>query len=61
MNDVIVLILTAAFFTVAVAYVGLCDRIIGPDPEPPPDHGGLGDAAIPATSAVETTTEAALA
>lgn len=34
MTDVIVLILTVAFFAIAVAYVGLCDRIIGPDPEP---------------------------
>ena len=34
MNDLIVLILTVAFFAIAVAYVGLCDRIIGPDPEP---------------------------
>lgn len=33
MNDLIVLVLTAAFFVVAVAYVGLCDRIVGPDPE----------------------------
>lgn len=37
MNDLIVLILTLAFFGVAIAYVGLCDRIIGPDPDPDPD------------------------
>lgn len=34
MNDVIVLVLTVAFFGLAVGYVGLCDRIIGEDPEP---------------------------
>lgn len=56
MNDVIVLILTAAFFAIAVAYVSLCDRIIGPDPEPPPDHGAL-DASAPS---VEATPEVAL-
>jgi hypothetical protein len=42
MNDLIVLLLTAAFFVIAVAYVGLCDRIIGPDPEP--ENGDAADA-----------------
>ncbi|MBS1837231.1 MAG: hypothetical protein JST64_05985 [Actinobacteria bacterium] len=32
MNDLIVLGLTVAFFAASVAYVGLCDRILGPDP-----------------------------
>ncbi len=38
MADVLLLLITAAFFVVAVAYVGLCERIVGPD-EP-----GVGDA-----------------
>ncbi len=32
MADVIFLVITAAFFALSVAYVKLCDRIIGPDP-----------------------------
>lgn len=56
MTDVIVLILTVAFFAIAVAYVGLCDRIIGPDPEPEPtdveaDAAGTPDVAVEAVSA----------
>jgi hypothetical protein len=31
MRDVLMLLLTAAFFVVCVAYVWWCDRIIGPD------------------------------
>ena len=31
MRDVIVLAIIAAFFALCVAYVWLCDRIIGPD------------------------------
>lgn len=34
MNDLIVLAMTLAFFAATVAYIGVCDRIIGPDPEP---------------------------
>lgn len=51
MTDVIVLILTAAFFAIAVAYVGLCDRIIGPDPEPPIDQAELNGADAPMVDA----------
>jgi len=32
--DVVFLIITAAFFALAVAFVKLCDRIIGPDAAP---------------------------
>jgi hypothetical protein len=31
MRDVLMLLLTAAFFAVCIAYVWWCDRIIGPD------------------------------
>jgi hypothetical protein len=30
--DVLMLAITVAFFVLCVAYVGLCDRIIGEDP-----------------------------
>ena len=32
MADVLMLAIVVAFFVVCVAYVGLCDRIIGADP-----------------------------
>jgi hypothetical protein len=32
MRDLLMLLLTAAFFGVCLAYVWWCDRIIGPDP-----------------------------
>jgi hypothetical protein len=32
MRDVLMLLLTAAFFALCLAYVWWCDRIIGPDP-----------------------------
>ena len=32
MNDVVVIALAVGFFSLCVAYIGLCDRIIGPDP-----------------------------
>jgi hypothetical protein len=35
MADLVFLGLTAAFFAVCVAYVSLCDRILGPDGELP--------------------------
>ena len=34
MRDVIVVVITVAFFALCVAYVRWCDRIIGPDPAP---------------------------
>jgi hypothetical protein len=33
MRDVIVVVIIAVFFTLCVAYVRWCDRIIGPDPD----------------------------
>jgi hypothetical protein len=38
MKDVVMLLLTAAFFGVCIAYVWWCDRIIGPDPIDLPDQ-----------------------
>ena len=32
MADVLMVAITVAFFVLCVAYVGLCDRIIGEDP-----------------------------
>jgi hypothetical protein len=32
MRDIVMLLLTMAFFAVCIAYVWWCDRIIGPDP-----------------------------
>jgi hypothetical protein len=32
--DLLFMVITIAFFAVCVAYVRLCDRIIGPDPAP---------------------------
>lgn len=31
MKDLIVIVMTVAFFAITVGYVALCDRIIGPD------------------------------
>lgn len=36
MKDVLVVLMTLGFFGICVAYVGLCDRIVGPD-EPDPE------------------------
>jgi hypothetical protein len=33
MRDVVVLVITAGFFLLCVAYVRWCDSIIGPDPD----------------------------
>lgn len=35
MRDLLMLLLTGAFFALCVAYVQWCDRIIGPDPAEP--------------------------
>jgi hypothetical protein len=32
MRDLLMLLLTASFFALCLAYVWWCDRIIGPDP-----------------------------
>ena len=31
MRDVVVILMTLGFFALCVVYVGLCDRIVGPD------------------------------
>lgn len=41
MKDLIVLAITLGFFALGVAYVALCDRIIGPDELP--DAAGADD------------------
>lgn len=33
MSDLLVIVVTAAFFRLCLGYVRLCDRIIGPDQE----------------------------
>jgi hypothetical protein len=43
MNDLLVVLMTLGFFGICVAYVGLCDRIVGPD-EPETHDAGSGDA-----------------
>lgn len=48
MKDVMVVVLTVAFFALAVGYVGLCDRIIGEDLGPGPT-GGAAATEHPAT------------
>jgi hypothetical protein len=35
MADVLYIVITVAFFAVAVAFVQLCDKVIGPDAEHP--------------------------
>jgi hypothetical protein len=34
--DLLFVVITIAFFVLCVAYVRVCDRIIGPDPTPAP-------------------------
>jgi hypothetical protein len=34
--DLLFVVITFAFFAICVAYVRVCDRIIGPDPATPP-------------------------
>jgi hypothetical protein len=49
MKDVIVVVMTFGFFAVCVAYVALCDRIVGADDpvtEPAPESAP-GAAAVP--------------
>ena len=36
MADLLFVVITIAFFVLCVAYVRVCDRIIGPDPATPP-------------------------
>lgn len=37
MRDVAYLLIALMFFALCVGYVGLCDRIIGPDPDHAPE------------------------
>lgn len=50
MRDLLVLAVTLGFFALCVAYVALCDRIIGPDPSPGVDgtdeRSGRGERAV---------------
>lgn len=48
MRDVVYLLIVVAFFTLCVGYVGLCDRIIGPDPADlsNPQHNTVGDPSL---------------
>jgi hypothetical protein len=39
--DLLFVVITIAFFAICVAYVRVCDRIIGPDPAPPPPEDRL--------------------
>jgi hypothetical protein len=50
MKDVVMLLLTAAFFGVCIAYVWWCDRIIGPDPADLSDHDAATESVSPDTS-----------
>jgi hypothetical protein len=36
MRDILVVLMVSGFFAACVGYIRLCDRIIGPDPEPGP-------------------------
>jgi hypothetical protein len=36
-RDILVVLMTAGFFAFCVAYIRLCDRIIGADPDPSPE------------------------
>lgn len=44
MSDLLVVLMTVGFFAICIAYVALCDRIVGPDesdpdPDPEPESG----------------------
>lgn len=41
MADLVMVVVIGVFFALAVAYVRLCDRVIGPDPTDP--NGSMGD------------------
>ena len=43
MADLLFVVITVAFFAVCVAYVRLCDRIIGPDPAPSASTPAVGE------------------
>jgi hypothetical protein len=52
MNDLLVILMTLGFFGICVAYVGLCDRIVGPDePESEAEPVVAGATGSPATEA----------
>lgn len=46
MTDLVLIVATLAFVAICVAYIGWCDRIIGPDE--PADGSGDTDAGTPA-------------
>jgi hypothetical protein len=48
-RDLVLLATIIGFCGILVAYVWLCDRIIGPDPELIPDASSSPDGATPAT------------
>lgn len=39
MTDIVFVLVVLTFFALATAYVSLCDRLIGPDPELEPSDG----------------------
>jgi hypothetical protein len=45
-RDLLMLLLTAAFFGLCLAYVWWCDRIIGPDPAELTDHDEAAEPAV---------------
>jgi hypothetical protein len=42
--DILFVVITIAFFVLCVAYVRVCDRIIGPDPAPTAPRAGTEEA-----------------
>ena len=53
MADIVFLFITGAFFIVSIAYVKLCDRIIGPDASPAPNDPASTSGATVEREAVE--------
>jgi hypothetical protein len=56
MKDLIVIAMTVAFFALAVGYVALCNRIIGPD-EVEAEPAGATDADVGGDAGDRTTAE----
>ncbi len=42
MRDIVFLGITTGFFVLCALYIGLCDRIIGPDADDAAPHEGAG-------------------
>ena len=51
MSDVLVIVMTVGFFALCVAYVALCDRIVGADD---PESGEPAPGSTPEATAVPT-------